>query len=173
MEQVQPLLHVVQLAGVKVQTAAGIPHQFRHIVGGVAQLGHLLGQLGQLGAVSSPLGQGVFGAGEQGHRPVGHLAPGEGLPRLVHRIGDALGVAENFPLGGELRLLAHPQLGPLQLSNLVLEGIHTPGLLPLVHLHRFELAAQVLHMLIGRSVILALGSQVGEVVQALQVGLLV
>ena len=101
------------------------------------------------------MGQRILRPGEQRHRAVRRVAAGEGLPRLIHRLGDALGVAQDVPLAGEFLLLSHPQLGPLQLTDLVLEGVHPPGLLPLVHLHGLELAAQLAHLVIRLLVVLS------------------
>ena len=97
------------------------------------------------------MGQAVPRLHQQGHRPLAVLPAGEGLPRPVHRVGEPLGVAQHLPALGQLLVLPLPQLSLFQLLNLIGEGIHPPGLFPVVHLELIPLPAQLPHLGIGRA----------------------
>ena len=142
-QPVKPLLDFVQLAGVEVQGAPQVPHQLRQVVGLAAQLPRLFRQPPQLLAVPAPLGHAVFRLHQQGDGPLAVLPAGKGLPGPVHRVGEPLGIAQHLPPLGQLLVLALPELGPLQLLDLVGEGVHPAGLLALVHLEGFQFPAQL------------------------------
>ena len=170
---IQTALHLVQLLRGEVE---GVPLVL-HGVGQIVNLAvHRLQPLVQLleAVIQTADGlQSALGLPQQGQCAAGAVVAAEAEVCLGDGGHEFFAVAQQVAAGGQLLLLAGPQLGPLKFLDLVAQGIHAAGLLCLVHLQGVHLATDIRQL----GVFLPIGGQqrlgAAEAVQIQQVLLLV
>ena len=91
------------------------------------------------------------------------------VTRALDRLHEPARAAQQGPPGGELLVLPSLQLGPLQLLNLVIQGVYPAGALRLVHLELVHLPADVVPLAVGLLIVLQQRLAPAELVQIAQV----
>ena len=170
---IQPSLHPVQLLGREVEILPLVPDGVRQVVNlAVGGLQPVI-QLPQLRVQPPYRCQGFLGLTHQIGRAITAIVAVEAEIRPGHGGNEFFRIVQQGPVALQLLFLAGAQLGPLQLLELIGQGIHPAGLLRLVHLQSLHLAAQDGHGLVFFAILRQQLLRPAEAVQIQQVLLLV
>ena len=170
---VQPSLHPVQLLGREVEILPLVPDGVRQVVNLAVGGFQPVIQLPQLRVQTPHRGQGPLGLAHQVGGTVAAVVAVEAEIRPGHGGDELLRVVQQGPAALQLLLLAGAQLGPLQLLELIGQGIHPPGLLRLVHFQGLHLPPQGGHGLVFFAILRQQLLRPAKAVQIQQVLLLV
>ena len=151
-QQVHPALHPVQLTGRHIQLAPLVLHGGRDVVDLAIRLPQPFIQLAESVIQMAYATQRVLGLPQGAKRSAAAVVAVQGIVRPGHRVQELLRVPEHPPPRRQLLLLAGLQLRPLQLLDLILQGVYPPGLFRLIHLQRPDLAPYICKVFILLSI---------------------
>ena len=164
-QDVEPLLDVVQLCLAEAQRVDLLGDLLGAVAHAVHEVGHRLLKRSKLVVDPREPRQRALRLSQQGRRAVGLTVSVEAGRRLVQAVGELLGVLHQLAPRLQLLLLAGAQMRLRQLVDLILQRLHAPQLLALVHGEPVDLAPQRPHGLIALGIGRALGLVLGKAVE--------
>ena len=105
-----------------------------HILQEIAGFLQLLGSLFQFRKISRNFCRLGGSLGDPSQQPFAFLVPGKDATKQLQRLRYLFAVADHFPLGFQFLLLPHPDVGPFDLVDLVVEQVGQTSLLPFIRL---------------------------------------
>ena len=166
-------LHIVQLVGREVEALPLVLDGGRHIIGLAVQCLYALKELGIVLVQMAHRADGVLRPAQKPQCTVAAVVAVEGIIRLGDGGNELLCVAQQIAAGGKLLLLTGAELRPLQLADLVRQGVHPAGFFRFVHFQRLYFSLDICKVFILFNVCIYKCFQLSKAVQKQQMLLLV